>query len=127
MKDIRLYKDRLMDHYQHPRHKGDLAEPDFVGAAANHSCGDAVVFKGNIEDNILKVVVFDGAGCVISQASASLLAEAVVNKKISDIIAYDYYIVQELLGVDLGPVRMRCAVLALEALQKGIRDYVGQN
>ncbi len=73
------------------------------------------------------MVVFDGAGCVISQASASLLAEAVVNKKISEIIACDHHMVQELLGVDLGPVRMRCAVLALEALQKGIRDYVGQS
>ena len=123
MNDAQLYQEILMDHYRYPRNGGTLDKPDFLTDSVNPSCGDSVTFCGTISLGTLKEVKFQGKGCVISQAAASLLTERVKNSKLVDIRALDVHTMQLLLGMQLGPTRLRCALLPLEALQKGIHEY----
>lgn len=118
-----LYQEELLDHYQYPRDKKVIEKPDFQHKLINHSCGDEVEVMGVIQDNILKDVGFQGTGCIISQASASLLMEAIRGKSVHEVENYDRNVVLELVQLDLGPARLRCALLALEALKRGIQQY----
>ncbi len=121
MKDIRLYKEKIMEYYQHPRCKGELESPTFVERATTVSCGDVVTVYGLIDNGVLVQACFNGSGCVISQAAASLLMEHVMGKPITVIQELTPVACAELLGIELGPVRLRCALLAYEALQRGIK------
>lgn len=112
-----------MDHYRNPRNHGVLDNPDFCAEQRNSSCGDEVVFCGIIADNILSCVAFQGKGCVVSQATASLLSEKVQGMLLDDILALDNDDLIAMLKMQLGPVRMLCALLSLVALQNGIKSY----
>lgn len=122
---MNLYQEILMDHYRNPRNSGVIEQPDFSAEQRNSSCGDEVVFSGIIHDNILSSVVFQGKGCVISQATASLLSEKVSGMTLDDILVLDNDDLLAMIGMQLGPVRMLCALLSLVALQRGIREYKG--
>ncbi len=118
-----LYQESLMDHYRHPRNKGKLAEPDFVSDQYNPSCGDSIQFQGIIRDQKLSDVAFDGQGCVLSLATASMLSERAKNQSVEDILSWSKDTVLKLLGIQLGPVRIKCALLPLQALQEGIKKH----
>ena len=118
-----LYKDILLDHYRNPRNKGTLEKPDFASGDYNPSCGDGVSMQGIVENGAIKEVMFQGSGCVISQATASLLTQAVVGKAIDDVLAFSNEDIQKMIGMQLGPVRLKCALLPLYVLQKGLQEY----
>src|SRR5438552_18042106 len=118
-----LYQEILMDHYRNPRNNGILARYNVREEQRNSSCGDEILFTGIIEHNILVDVAFQGKGCVISQAMASLLSEQVKGMSLDDIGFLDQDDLCAMLGMQLGPVRLLCALLSLMALQKGIREY----
>jgi len=124
---MKIYHDLLTDHYRNPRNRGRLAKPDFASAQFNPSCGDSVLFEGHIRDGTLVAVAFEGAGCIISQAAASLLSEAVIEKTLKEILALNATFMRELVGIPLGPVRLKCALLPLQALQDGITRYLEQS
>jgi len=121
-----LYQHTLMDHYRHPRNRGTLAQPDFTSGLLNPSCGDRVALAGQVADNLVTLLKFEGHGCVISQATASLLTEAVINKPIDELCRLDKDFVLAMIGMDLGPTRLKCALLPLEALHKGLAHYIQQ-
>jgi nitrogen fixation NifU-like protein len=112
-----------MDHYRNPRHRGMLNPCDFRAEQRNSSCGDEVVFMGIIKDGVLGQIAFHGKGCVISQATASLLSERVMGMSLDDIVRLDTDDLLGMLGMQLGPVRMLCALLSLMALQRGVQEY----
>ena len=118
------YHEKLMDHYRHPRHCGLVEQPDFSSQSLNPSCGDSVQFAGKLQGTTVAKVGFEGKGCVISQASASMLAEHVVGKTVDDVLKVSTQDMLGLVGLELGPNRMRCALLALEALQGALRAQV---
>ena len=118
---MKLYQELLMDHYQHPRNKGRIKNPDFSTADYNPSCGDSIAFEGTIKNNCLVEVAFTGKGCVISQATASLLSEWATGKTLTEVTALTADDVQKMIGMELGPMRLRCALLPLQVLQQGIR------
>lgn len=120
---MNLYQEILMDHYRNPRNHGTLAQADFCAEQRNSSCGDEVIFTGIISDNTLIDVAFQGKGCVVSQATASLLSEKVRGMLLDEILILDNDDLLAMLGMQLGPVRMLCAFLSLAALQKGIREH----
>ena len=97
---------------------------DFIALQRNSACGDEITCSGIITNNTLSAINFDGKGCVISQASASLLSEKAQNSSIKDILSFDTNTLIALLGISLGPVRMQCALLPLIALQNGVEEYV---
>lgn len=122
--DMDLYQAELMDHYRHPRNQGVLEAPDFSSGSCNPSCGDSVQLMGQIKNGVVLAIRFQGKGCVISQAAASMLTQSVLNKTIQEIMALNADFMLNLVGIPLGPMRIKCALLPLEALQKGINTYI---
>lgn len=118
-----VYQALLMDHYQNPRHNKSVKNANFTSGSFNPSCGDIVSFEGRIENGILVAVGFSGKGCVIGQATASLLAEYALHKTVEQIIAFNESTIKNLIQVELGLMRFKCALLPLQALQKGIERY----
>ena len=120
---LNFYQEVLMDHYRNPRNNGVIEGADFSCEQRNSSCGDEVLYTGLIKDNKLGDVLFQGKGCVISQATASLLSEYAKNNSLEAILKLDKDDIVAMIGMQLGPVRLLCGLLPLTALQNGIRDY----
>lgn len=117
---IQVYQQKLMDHYRNPRHQGRIENPTFSARVDNPLCGDSLEITGIVTDTILTHIGFQGTGCVISQAAASLLLQHVISKSVVDIRAITVDEFVGLLGIQLGPVRLKCAILALQAVHMGI-------
>jgi nitrogen fixation NifU-like protein len=115
-----LYQEILMDHYRHPRNRVILESPDFSSMSHNPSCGDSVQFEGMMSNESIAKLAFQGTGCVISQAMASILSEKLVGKSMSEIQALDKDYMLGILGMQLGPTRLKCAMLPLLALQSAV-------
>lgn len=118
------YQNELIEHYKHPRHRGVLEHPDFATESHNPSCGDSVSFHGEVRDGTLVRVAFQGVGCVISQGMASMLAHKVTGMTLEQVQQIGVDDVIALLKMELGPTRLKCALLPLEALQAGIAQYL---
>ena len=118
-----FYKDELLDHYRFARNRGTLLQPDFSSGQYNPSCGDQVSMQARIANGYLVAIAFQGSGCVISQACASMVTELVKDKAVSYLESLTSKDIQELLGIQLGPTRLKCALLSLYALQEGLREY----
>lgn len=111
-----LFRDHILDHYRHPRCHGTLEHPDASVEDANPLCGDKLRMDFRFADGRVAEVRFVGSGCSISQASASLVCEAIEGRPIDEVKAMTRQDVLDLLGIDdLGPVRSKCAMLALKA------------
>ncbi len=117
----KLYQERLLDHYTHPRHTTELTRIDRSSGVFNPSCGDAVNIDITQEGDVITHARFTAQGCVISCATASLLLETIVGKTIHEIQQLDTEYMKALVGIPLGPTRLRCALLALEALHNCIK------
>lgn len=120
---MKMFNEQVMDHVRNPRHKGRMSNPDFSSDESNPSCGDNVIFDGAVVDGVLTELYFEGTGCALSMASASMLTEVAVGKRLEDILALDKQFISALLGLELGPNRLKCALLPLMALQQGVKKY----
>lgn len=116
--DNALYQHELLDHYRNPRNCGPLESADATASSSNPSCGDAIVVQVRWQEETLTEVRFQGKGCVISQAAASLVTEHCKGKPLTFLMALTKDDVLALLGISLGPTRLRCALLSLEALHE---------
>lgn len=114
-----LYREAILDHYKHPRRKGHLAQPDIQFHDHNPFCGDEITIELKVENGVVVDAAFDGRGCAISQATASMLMEEVVGKSLDEVKQLDKEYILELLGIEIGPVRLKCALLSLKALKAG--------
>ena len=121
-----FYREHIMDHYRNPRHKGRLDTPTVSREDLNPLCGDMVRIDLAIADGRLVDARFDGHGCAVSQAAASMLLEEVVGKDLDEIAAFERDDLFELIGVSLSPARMKCALLSLGVLRAGIHDAAGR-
>lgn len=121
---MNIYKEELLDHYKYPRNQGVIDNPDIAYKSGNPACGDTVSFTLNIENEKISNIKFQGSGCVISQAVASMLTEKVLGSSVENIINMTKDDILGLINISLGPTRLRCALLALEALQMGIKNYL---
>lgn len=121
-----LYQQELLDHYRHPRNRGVLPHAQVTTQTFNPSCGDKIAMQLSIQDGHLIEIRFQGEGCVISQAAASLLTEQTVQKPLSLLETLNKDFMLTLVGIPLGPTRLRCALLSLEALHEGLALYRAQ-
>jgi len=119
----KLYQEELMDHFKYPHNKKKLADPSFAGGQDNPSCGDKVFIEGIIKDNVIIDLGFSGNGCVISQAATSILTDHCKNKTLAHALALTKDDIINMIGISLGPNRLKCALLCLEVLHQGILDY----
>jgi nitrogen fixation NifU-like protein len=117
----------LLDHYRSPRHRGALSDADVVMPGGNPGCGDIVTIylKGEDDHAHIAAVTFEGEGCTISQAAASMLMEAIHDGRLSmeQVLSMDYHAMIESLGREVVASRPKCATLALGTLKAAIRKY----
>jgi nitrogen fixation protein NifU and related proteins len=122
-----LYRQYILDHFRDPRNHGSLDHPDIHAADTNPLCGDRIAIDLAVQDGQVAEVRFNGRGCAISQASASMLTEKVEGASLDELRAITPQDVLEMLGVEIGPARQRCALLALKVLHEGIGGpYTGR-
>ncbi len=117
-----MYSPKLLDHYRYSTYKGLHTKYDVVAKMRNPSCGDEVALTLLIADTIINEIRFDGAGCVISQAAASLLCEYARGKTIDQVLNLTIHDMLNMVDLKLGPVRARCAYLPLEALKESFKN-----
>jgi nitrogen fixation NifU-like protein len=118
-----MYHHLLMAYFKNESHRGTLAAPDFASRKSNPSCGDEISFTGRLANSIITDLKYEGAGCIISQATASFLCEYAQGKKIPDILALSINGVLDKLELKLGPNRLQCVQLSLESLQDALTSY----
>lgn len=115
------YRERILDHYQHPRHWGHLAAPDRVGEAENTLCGDRVRVELRLNGTgTIAEAAFTGEGCVVALAAASMLTEHIQGRPLEELRRIGEKDIVQWLGMDLRPARRACARVALEALQAAL-------
>jgi nitrogen fixation NifU-like protein len=135
-----LYREIILDHYRNPRNRGSLEEPSLSGEGDNPLCGDEVKLDLAIEGDHVAAVRFLGRGCSISQASASMLTQAIMGLSLEEVEAlYENFKgmmygsdqvdteslgdLEALQGVRKFPVRVKCATLAWNVLQEALEQY----
>ncbi len=144
-----LYRDLILDHYRHPRHKGSIEDATIAAEGMNPSCGDEIRVELRIEDGHLAEIAFSGMGCSISQASASMMTDEALGKEAGgkslsevdtlsghvqallthedfDIDAVDVGDLEALSGVAKFPVRIKCALLAWKVLDMALAEARGE-
>jgi nitrogen fixation NifU-like protein len=115
-----FYRENILDHYRHPRNAGKLEHPTHSHEEHNPLCGDVIRMDLHVnEDNIIDQVAFTGKGCAISQASASMLTEMIQGKSLEEAKQIGKEQILEALGIEIGPVRLKCALLSLKVLKAG--------
>ncbi len=116
-----LYRELIIDRYKNPRFRGALDPHDITFEDDNPLCGDHIRIDLRIDgEERVSQVAFDGHGCAISQASADLLAESIVGKSLEEVKKISKQDILDMLGIELGPVRLKCALLSLKVLKAGV-------
>ena len=122
-----LYRQYILDHYREPRNAGRIDAPDISAADTNPLCGDRIELDLKLDGDRVREVRFRGRGCAISQASASMLTEKIEGATLDELKAITPGDVLEMLGVEIGPARQRCALLSLRVLHEGVGGpYTGR-
>lgn len=115
-----LYQERILQHFAHPHNFGRLPSATATVLLDNPLCGDVIQMEVEVKEHRVIRAMFTGKGCAISKASASLLTEEVLGKDISELKKWDKTHIIKMLGIELGPNHLKCALLPLETLQKAI-------
>ena len=117
--------DFILDHFQQPRNRGQLDPADVTMPGGNPGCGDIVTIYLNVDRETERIaqVRFEGEGCTISQAAASILLEDMEGQPLSAVDALDYHEMMDRLGREIVSTRPRCATLALGTLKAAVKKY----
>jgi len=118
-----LYRDEILDHYDSSPYRGKLENPDYACDMDNPLCGDKIHFELSVgDDGRIDKVRFDGRGCIISQASTSILAEHLEGVPLEEARKLTSADALKILGLTLTPTRMKCGLLGWRALQKAVEE-----
>jgi nitrogen fixation NifU-like protein len=122
------YIETILDHYDHPRNKTALQGADIEASGGNPGCGDIVVMYANVDPSgTIVEATFQGEGCTISQAAASMLTEELVGKSLADVQSMSFEDVMEEMGRDVVATRTKCATLALTIMKRASERYDREN
>ena len=125
MSSADIYREIILDYYRNPRNYGKITDPDIAQRDSNPLCGDELEMHLNIKDDKVADVKFTGKGCAISQASASMLTELIMGKDFEYVKKLTKEDILDNLGLhDLGPARIKCALLSLKVLKSGLYSYL---
>jgi len=120
-----IYREIILDYYRNPRNFGKIDSPDITIRDSNPLCGDEIEIHVKFDGDKVKDIKFTGKGCAISQASASMLTEMVMGKSLEDMKKVGKEDILESLGLpNLGPARIKCALLSLKTLKLGVYSYL---
>jgi nitrogen fixation NifU-like protein len=120
-----FYRENILDHYKNPRNHGHLDHPSAVAEGVNPLCGDELSVELQVENGIVSDVRFNGRGCAISQASASMLSDVVMGKPLDQLAGISKEDVLEELGIPLSPIRLKCAMLSVGVLKVALSQLTG--
>jgi nitrogen fixation NifU-like protein len=113
-----LYREEILQHYKRPHNWGPMEAPDLVAEDHNPLCGDTLKVMLKVgDDGLVEEVRFEGHGCAISQASASMASDEVKGMPVDQLLRLDRSFVLDLLGIDISATRMKCALLSLKVLK----------
>ncbi len=117
-----LYRMQLLEHYRHPNHWGILAAPDLRAELDNPTCGDrlAVGIRLAADGQTITDVAFTGEGCALAIAGASMLGDLIIGQKLSVAAALPKEKLLVEMGIDPGPTRLKCAILALAVTKQAM-------
>ncbi len=116
-----LYREIIIERFKNPAYRGTLEPNDYTFEDENPVCGDHIRIDVRTDNNgLITEALFSGEGCAISQASADLLIESIIGKSIEDVKKLNKQDILDLLGIELGVVRLKCALLPLKVLKAGI-------
>lgn len=120
-----IYAEFILDHYKNPRNFGKIEDADISHEEGNPYCGDVIRIDLKLKDNVIEDVKFSGQGCTISMAAASILTEMIKGKSLDYVKQLTKEDMLEALGIPVGPVRIKCALLALKVLKAGLYGIKG--
>jgi nitrogen fixation NifU-like protein len=116
--DDQLYREYILEHYKHPHNHGSLDQADMEAHDLNPLCGDELTFQLGLDaEGKVDQVAFDGHGCAISQASASMLSDELKGKTPQQLLTMDHTTVLDLLGIEISATRMKCAMLSVKVVK----------
>ncbi len=119
-----IYREIILDHYRNPRNKRRLTNPDVSIHDSNPLCGDEIDIHLKVDEDMIKEIKFEGRGCAISQASVSMLTEMVLSKPLALVKDLAKEDILENIGLtNLGPARIKCALLSLKVLKMAMIKY----
>jgi nitrogen fixation NifU-like protein len=118
-----LYREEILEHYRRPHNFGTLESADVVQEGHNPLCGDRITLGLSFSvDGRVQDVAFTGRGCAISQASASMLTDDIRGRSIDEVEAIGSDDVLGMLGIEISPARLKCALLSLDTLQHALKE-----
>ena len=118
-----IYRENIMDHYKNPHNYGTIENADINSTENNPLCGDVISVNLNVNEHKVEDIKFVGRGCAISQAATSMITDEVKGKTFEEIKNIKGEDVVKLLGIKIGPVRTKCAVLGLVAVKEGVKEF----
>jgi len=122
-----MYTEILLDYYRNPRCFGTIENYHVHARDTNPSCGDVIEFFARVNrDKVITDIKFTGKGCAISQAAASMLAEAMMGKNIDEIVKLDKKQMLDMIGIPISMMRLKCALLGMKVLKVGVYQYLGK-
>ena len=121
-----LYRDEILEHYREPHNFGTLDAPDASHEGHNPLCGDRITIMLSVDDSqTVSDVAFSGRGCAISQASASMLTDEIKGRPLAEVAVMQNQDILDLLGIEISPARLKCALLSIETLQRALDSRDG--
>jgi nitrogen fixation protein NifU and related proteins len=120
-----LYRDNILDHYKNPRNSGHLHDPTVAAEGVNPLCGDELSVELHVEDGVVTDVRYNGRGCAISQAAASMISDAVKGRPVEEVERIGREDVLDELGIPLTPIRLKCALLSVGVLKVALAHLDG--
>jgi len=121
-----FYRENILDHYRNPRNAGHVDKPAATAEGVNPLCGDELAIELEVDDGVVTDVRYNGRGCAISQAAASMLSETIKGRPVSELSAIGREDVLEELGIPLSPIRLKCAMLSVGVLKVALNQLTGE-
>jgi nitrogen fixation NifU-like protein len=120
-----FYRENILDHYKNPRNSGHMDHPTAIAEGVNPLCGDELAVELEVDGGIVTDIRYNGRGCAISQAAASMLSDVVKGKRVEDLAGIGKEDVLEELGIPLTPIRLKCAMLSVGVLKVALSELTG--
>ena len=122
---LEIYQEMILEHYNNPNNCGNIENYDVSAKDSNPMCGDEIGIQIKFGDGMMNDIKFQGQGCAISLSSVDILIDLVKNKNIQEVKNLTTESFLKVLGIELSPLRLKCALLGLKTLKTAVYTYLG--